>query len=127
MAVNNAANEAIGTKKKHRRKKGLRIWNEEIKNAIETKRIAYQKLLQNPGGENFETYKIKTNIAKTIFSKTHKEYWGRFICRIDAETFGEKCMTYKVLKHLNRTSKDTIEINNIEYQKWIEHYESLWC
>jgi len=36
-------------------------------------------------------------------------------------------MAYKVLKHLNGTNKDTIEINNIEDQKWIEHYKSLWC
>jgi hypothetical protein len=35
-----AANEAIGTKQKYRRKKGLRIWNEEIKNAFENKRRA---------------------------------------------------------------------------------------
>jgi len=42
IAIKQAANEAIGTKKKYRRKKGLRIWNEEIKNAIENKRIAYQ-------------------------------------------------------------------------------------
>ena len=44
-------------KKKYRRKKGLRIWNEEIKNAIEDKRRAYQKYLQNPSEENVETYK----------------------------------------------------------------------
>ena len=36
-------------------------------------------------------------------------------------------MAYKVIKHLNRTNKDTIEINNIEDQKWVEHYKSLWC
>ena len=36
-------------------------------------------------------------------------------------------MAYKVLKHFNRTNKDTIEINNIEDQKWIEHYKSFWC
>jgi GTP cyclohydrolase II len=36
-AIKKAANEALGTKKKYRRKKGLRIWNEEIKNAIENK------------------------------------------------------------------------------------------
>jgi hypothetical protein len=36
-------------------------------------------------------------------------------------------MAYKVLKHLNRTNKDTTEINNIEDQKWIEHYKSSWC
>jgi len=36
-------------------------------------------------------------------------------------------MPYKVLKHLNRTKKDAIEIHNIEDKKWIEHYKSLWC
>ena len=25
------------------------------------------------------------------------------------------------------TDKDTIEINNIEDQKWINHYNNLWC
>ena len=100
-ATKKAANEAIGTKKKHRRKKGLRIWNGEIKNAIEIKRTAYQKYLQNPNEENFETYKIKRNIAKIIASKAHKESWDRFICRIESDTFGKQSMTYKVLKHLN--------------------------
>jgi len=37
-------------------------------------------------------------------------------------------MAYKVLKHFNRTNKDTIEINNIEdLKKWIKHYKNLWC
>jgi hypothetical protein len=42
-----SANKAIGTKKNYRRKKGLRIWNEEIKNAIANKQTAYQIYLQN--------------------------------------------------------------------------------
>jgi hypothetical protein len=36
-------------------------------------------------------------------------------------------VAYEVLKHRNRPNKDAIEINNIEDQKWIEHYKSLWC
>ena len=104
IATEKAANEATGTKKKYRRKKGLRIWNEEIKYAIENKRAAYQKYLQNPSEENFETYKIKRNIAKTIVSKTHKESWDRFISRTETDIFGEQSMAYKVLKHLNRTN-----------------------
>jgi len=36
-------------------------------------------------------------------------------------------MAYKVLKHLNRTNKDTIEINNIEDKKWKNHHKNLWC
>ena len=126
MAIKKAANEATGTKKKYRRKKGLRIWNEEIKNAIENKRTAYQKYPQNPSEENFETCKIKRNMAKTIVSKAHKEFWDRFIRRIEADIFGKQSMAYKVLKHFNQTYKDTTEINNKD-KKWTEHYKSLWC
>ena len=97
-----AANE--GTKKKYRRKRGLKIWNEEIKNAIKNKRTTYLKYLQKPSEENFETYKIKKNIAKIIASKTHKESWDRFISRIEFDIFGEQSMASKVLKHLNRTN-----------------------
>src|SRR5215510_13644971 len=118
---------SIGTKTKYRRKKGLRIWNEEIRNVIANKRTAYQVYLQNPSEENFETYKISRNIAKTTVSKTHKESWDRFISRIETDIFGEQSMAYKVLKHLNRTNKDTTEINSVEDQKWINHYKDLWC
>jgi hypothetical protein len=52
-----AANEAIETKKKYVRMKGLRIWNEEIRNVIENKRTAYQRYLQTPSEENFQIYK----------------------------------------------------------------------
>ena len=54
-------------------------------------------------------------------------FMDRFICRIEADIFGEQSMVYKVLKRLNRTNKDTIEINNIEDKKLIEHCKSLWC
>ena len=84
------------------------------------KQTAYQKYLQNPSEENFETYKIKRNIAKTIVSRTLKESRDRFISRIESDIFGGQSMAYKVLKHLNRTNKDTTEINNIEDQKWIK-------
>jgi hypothetical protein len=30
-------------------------------------------------------------------------------------------MAYKVLKHLNWTNRDKMEINNIEDEKWINH------
>jgi len=44
---------------------------------------------------------------------------------IESDIFGEQSMAYIVLKHLNRTKKDTIEINNIEDQKWINHHKNL--
>jgi PHP family Zn ribbon phosphoesterase len=84
----NDSQQSNSKKGKNRRKKGIRIRKEEIKNAIENKRTAYQKYLQNPSEENLETYKIKRNITKTIVSKTHKECWDRFISRIESDIFG---------------------------------------
>jgi len=40
--------------------------------------------------------------------------------------FGEQNMAYKVLKKLIWTNKDTVEINNIEDQKWLQHYKKIW-
>jgi hypothetical protein len=37
MAIKKSANEANGTEEIYRRKKGLRIWNEEFKNVIENR------------------------------------------------------------------------------------------
>jgi hypothetical protein len=61
-----------------------------IKNAIESKRTDYRKHLQNPSEENFETYKIKLNMTKTIFCKTHKEYWERLIWRGEYDILGNR-------------------------------------
>jgi hypothetical protein len=66
-------------------------------------------------------------MAKTVVSKTHKESWYWFLCRIEADIFGEQSMASRVLKHLNQTNKNTVEINDMEDQKRIEHYKSLWC
>ena len=64
-AYKKAVNEAIGTKKKYRRKKGLRISNEEIKNAIGNKQTNKQ-LTKN-------TYKT---LMKKILKHTHTQKKG---------------------------------------------------
>jgi hypothetical protein len=90
-----------------------------------------EQLIKNaykiPTRKNFETYKIKRNTANKMVSKTHKESWDRFISRIETDIFGKQNVACKVLKHLNRTDRDTIEINTIEDQKWMEHCKDLWC
>jgi hypothetical protein len=38
----------------------------------------------------------------------------------------EDIFAYKVIKHLNKSEKDTVRINVIEENKWIKHYKELW-
>lgn len=48
-------------KKKFRKKKGLRIWNEDLAEAIKNKKISHKKYLQKPTSENEEEYKLRRN------------------------------------------------------------------
>jgi hypothetical protein len=38
----------------------------------------------------------------------------------------EDIFAYKVIKHLNKSEKDIVWINEKEENKWIEHYKELW-
>lgn len=54
----NAACEAIGKKKKIRNKRGLKIWNDEIEEAVRDKKLAYLEYLQKKL-KNLKLYIIK--------------------------------------------------------------------
>ena len=48
--------------------------------------------------KNLEKYKIRRNMSKTIVIKTLEESWDRFICRTEADIFGEQSMAYNATK-----------------------------
>ena len=50
--INKAATEALGTKYKRWKKKGLMIWNETLENVIKEKKQAYQRYLQDKTDES---------------------------------------------------------------------------
>ena len=51
--------EALGRRKKHRTKIGLRMWNDEIRAAVEDKKEAYKKFLQYKSALTEENYHQK--------------------------------------------------------------------
>ena len=57
----NAAKEEIGTRKKYKSKRGLKTWNEEIKEAIETKGAAHQIYFKCTNEESRRIYTINKN------------------------------------------------------------------
>ena len=124
--IKKAANEVIGKKRKIRNRKGLRIWNSEIKEAIEEKRRAFKIYLQKKTETTFETYKEKRKIAKQLTRKAHEESWNRFISEVEHDMYGRQIIGYKLIKHINKPEKDTASLNIINEQKWINHYRNLW-
>ena len=39
---------------------------------------------------------------------------------------GQQNMAYKAIKYLNKQEKDTLKLNIIDENQWIEYYRKLW-
>lgn len=62
--IKKAALEALGVKRKYRKRKGLRICNQEVQQAIKARQETYLKCVNNPKQHNREAYKEQRNKAK---------------------------------------------------------------
>lgn len=124
--ITKAASESLGHRKKYRKRKGLKIWTEEIESCIKDKQKKYETYLNSPTEDNREEYKKARNVAKTIIKKAHTESWERFIGCIEHDLHGRQSLAYKVIKTLNKNERENIQINAIDKQSWIEHYKKLW-
>ena len=121
-----AANEAIGVKKRFRKRKGLKIWTEEIEEAVAEKQKVYLKYLNSPSPTNAETYKEVRNRAKTIVRQAHRQSWERFISNIEHDVHGRQVMAYKIMKMLNGKEREEVSVNPITVELWKKHYTQLW-
>lgn len=124
--IHQAATEAVGKKKKFRRRAGLRIWNDEIEQAIKEKQQAYLRTLQNNSEEIREIYVEKRNRARAIVRRAHQESWDRLISNIEHDIHGRQEVAYKLMRQLNKQERDTARLHTIDKEAWIQHYRELW-
>jgi hypothetical protein len=69
--ITKAAEESTGHKK-WKNRKWLRTWNDEIKLAIEEKKVSYRKYLQNKTVEQYIEYKKTPSNSKENDTKAKK-------------------------------------------------------
>ena len=104
----------------------MRIWSEEIEDAIKSKQKEYKKYINDPTEENKDRYKRKRNIAKQLVREAHKDSWERFIANIENDIHGRQLIAYKVMKTINNSEKEQLRINVIKVDDWIDYYKNLW-
>jgi tRNA U55 pseudouridine synthase TruB len=77
-----------------------------------------------------ETDKIKYKrivaIVKRETRKIKRQCWETFVLRIEHDLLGRQIHAYKIIKHLNRTEKDNLQINPITEHTWLDYYQKLW-
>jgi hypothetical protein len=65
-------------------------------------------------------------MQKKIIREAHHQSWDKYTSNTEDDLHGRQITAYKVIKHLNKSEKDTVRINVIEENKWIDHYNGLW-
>ena len=121
-----AANEALGKRKKKRNKRHLILWNEDIKNFIENKKKAYLWYLTTHSETDKIEYKRLVAIVKGETRKIKRQCWETFVSRIEHDLHGRQLNAYKIIRNLNRTEKDNLQLNPIVEHTWLDYYQKLW-
>jgi hypothetical protein len=106
-----AANEALGKKKKRRHKRRLILWNKDIKNLTENKEKAYLRYLTTRSESDKLEYKMLVAIVKRETRKIKKQCWETFVSRVEHDLHGHQINAYKIIINLNRTEKDNLRLN----------------
>lgn len=86
-AIKDGASEAVGKKIKRHKKKGLKIWNREIEEAIKEKQRLYKFWLQNQSDDNRLLYNRAKNYARTVIRQAQQISWENFITTVERRTY----------------------------------------
>lgn len=85
------------------------------------------KTLSNPNDLEYRIdYKRKSDLVKREVRKVKKENWERCVSEIEYDIHGSQNKAYKIMKHLNKDARDTIQLNTIPETEWLDYFKSLW-
>jgi hypothetical protein len=119
-----AANEALDKRKKRRHKSRLILWN-DIKNFIENKKKAYLRYLTTRVQIEKIGYERLVTTVKRETRKIKRQFWETFVSRIEHDLYGRQINAYRIIKNLNRTEKDNLQINPITEHTLLDCYKTL--
>lgn len=126
-AIIKAATEVLGTRKKSFNKRRLKYWDDEIKELIDNKKQAYLKLMNQPDNQDLRIdYKRKSAVVKKKVRQIKRDSWEQYISEIEHDVNGRQDKAYKIMKYLNKEDKDSLEINAISEDNWLQYYKTLW-
>jgi hypothetical protein len=97
-----------------------------IKNLIENKKKAYLRYLTTRYETDKIEYKRLVAMVKRETRKINRECWETFVSRIEHDLHGSQINAYKIIRNLNRTEKDNLQLNPITEQTWLNYYQKLW-
>jgi len=112
--------------KKRNKRKYLKIWDDQIKQLIETKKISYKNGWIQRLEDKLE-YNRTTALAKREVRRRQRLSWDKFVTHLEHETYRTQLKVYKILKQISKDVKETARIQgNIDENVFLRYYEKLW-
>ena len=105
-----AANEALGKRKKRKHKRRLNLWNEDIKNLIGNKKKAYLRYLTTRSETDELEYERLVATVKRETRKIKRQCWETFVSRIEHDLCGRQINTYKIVRNLKGSEKYNLRL-----------------
>jgi len=94
--LKSATNESFGTIKRQNRRKYLKIWDDQIKQLIETRKKLYKKRLNSKKLEDKLEYKRNTTLAKREVKRRKRLSWDEFATNLEHNTYRTQPKVYKI-------------------------------
>jgi len=107
--LKSSANEILGTIKRRSRRKYLKIWDDQIKQLIETKKKTY-KMAEFKETRRQTGIQKKHSTAHKRSKKKTKTSWDKFTTNLEHETYRTQPKVYKDLKQISKGVKETARI-----------------
>ena len=57
--------------------------------------------------------------------KIRRQCWETFVSRTEHDLHGRQINAYKIIKNLNGTERDNLQINPITEQTWLDYYQNF--
>ena len=100
-AITKAAEESIGYKK-WKNWKWLRMWNDEIRQAIEEKKSSHSKYLQHKTVEYYVEYKRHRAIVRKMTRRQRRDDWDKYVKTLERDITETQRRGFKIFKQLQR-------------------------
>ena len=71
-------------------------------------------------------YKRLAANVKRETRKIKRQCWETYVSRTEHDLHGHQLNAYKIIKNLNRTEKDNLQLNPIPERTWLDYYRKLW-
>jgi hypothetical protein len=87
--------------------------------------MAYLPYLTTRSEADKIEYKRLVAIVKKETRKIKRQCWETFVLRIERDLHGCQINSYKIIRNLNRTETDHLQLNSIVEHTWLDYYQKL--